>query len=125
MARKRAPGLTEREAEIMSILWDLGNGTVEDVRARMKNTPAASTVRTLMGIMVDRDLIADDGSSYSKQFHPRIDKPKAQASALRTLIDGLFAGSAEDLVLRLVDEGDVDLGQLRRLLRKSPQKRDR
>ena len=118
MARKRSAGLTEREAEIMSILWDVGSATVEEVRARMKNGPTASTVRTLMGIMVERGLIADDGSAYARDYTPRVEKDDVQASALRRLIDGLFAGSAEDLVLRLMDEGEVDLEQLSRLKRK-------
>ena len=123
MARKRSQGLTEREAEIMSILWELGNASVEDVRRRMENSPAASTVRTLIGIMVERGLVADDGSVYGKQFHARVDKSDAQASALRRLIDNLFAGSTEDLLVRLVDEGEVDVEQLKKRLQKKIRRR--
>lgn len=115
MPRKKTKGFTEREAEIMAILWERGNASVEEIRERLVGVPSASTVRTLLAIMADRGLVADDGKGYAKSYHPRIDQAEAQGSALRRLIDGLFAGSAEALLLRLVDEGKVDLEQLQRL----------
>jgi BlaI family penicillinase repressor len=124
MARKRTQGLTEREAEIMSILWELGKASVEDIRARLHNKPAASTVRTLLGIMVERGLVADDGSAYAKQYHSCIDQSEAQGSALRRLIDNLFAGSTEDLLVRLVDAGEVDVEQLKERLNKKTSSRE-
>ena len=44
MARKRTTGFTDREAEILSILWDLGEASVEDIRRRLSGNPTASTV---------------------------------------------------------------------------------
>ena len=118
MARKRTQGLTEREAEIMSILWELDQASVEEIRSRLKNKPSANTVRTLLGIMVERDLVEDDGSVYAKQYYPRIDQAEAQGPALRRLVDNLFAGSTEELLMHLVDEGKVDIEQLKRLQRR-------
>jgi predicted transcriptional regulator len=115
MPRKRTQGFTEREAEIMSILWELGEASVEQIRERLTGAPTASTVRTLLAIMADRGLVADDGKGYAKRYHARINRAEAQGSALRRLIDNLFAGSAEALVLRLVDEGKVDIEQLQHL----------
>ena len=118
MSRQRTQGLTEREAEIMSILWELDQASVEEIRSRLKNKPSANTVRTLLGIMVERDLVEDDGSVYAKQYYPRIDQAEAQGPALRRLVDNLFAGSTEELLMHLVDEGKVDIEQLKRLQRR-------
>lgn len=115
MPRKKSKGLTEREAEIMSILWERGSASVEEIRERLTGPPSASTVRTLLAIMADRGLVADDGKGYAKRHHARVDRAEAQGPALRRMIDTLFAGSAEALLLRLVDEGEVDLHQLQRL----------
>ncbi len=115
MSRKKTKGLTEREAEIMAVLWDLGEASVEGIRERLKGAPSASTVRTLLAIMADRGLVADDGKGYAKRYRARLDRADAQGSALRRMIDTLFAGSAEALVLRLIDAGDVDLDRLQRL----------
>ena len=115
MARKRTQGLTEREAEIMSILWEQGRASVEEIRRQLRDEPAASTVRTLLSIMVERGLVGDDGSVYAKKFHPLVEQSEAQGSALRRIIDSLFAGSTEEMLVRLVDEGEVDIEQLKRL----------
>lgn len=115
MARKRTKGLTEREAEIMAILWELQEATVEDIRERLPGAPSASTVRTLLAIMTDRGLVADNGKEYARRYRARLDQTEVQRSALRKLIDGLFAGSTEAMLLHLIDEGEVDVEQLKRL----------
>ncbi len=115
MPRKRTQGLTDREAEIMSILWDISDASVEDIRERLSDTPSASTVRTLLAIMVDRGLVAHDGAEYAKRYRTRLDRSEAQWPALRRLIDRLYAGSTEALLVHLVDQGEVDLEQLKRL----------
>ncbi|OGG46788.1 MAG: hypothetical protein A3F84_12450 [Candidatus Handelsmanbacteria bacterium RIFCSPLOWO2_12_FULL_64_10] len=99
----------------MSILWERGSASVEEIRERLTGAPSASTVRTLLAIMADRGLVADDGKGYARRYHARLNRAEAQGPALRRMIDTLFAGSAEALVLRLVDEGEVDLEQLQRL----------
>lgn len=118
MVRKRSPGPTEREAEILAILWDNPGADVETIRQRLKDTPSANTVRTLLGIMVERGLVEDDGKTYGRTYHARVRQDEIQRSALRRLTDTLFAGSAEEVVLRLVDEGEVNAEQLKRIQQK-------
>ena len=115
MARNRTAGLTEREAEIMSVIWELGEASVEEIRLRLKNRPAASTVRTLLAIMVERKLIQDDGSVYAKRFRATADQSSVQGSALRRLVDSLFSGSTEEMLMRLVDDGEIDAEQIKAL----------
>ena len=115
MPRKRTKGLTERETEILSILWELGSASVEEIRTRLPGVPSASTVRSLMGIMEERGLIVDDGTGYGKRYSSCVSQSEAQATAAQRLIETLFAGSAEALLLRLVDAGKVDAEQLKRV----------
>ena len=115
MPRKRTEGLTDREAEIMAVLWQMGQASVEDIRQRLEGRPAASTVRSLLAIMAERGLVADDNTVYAKKYRPKLDQSQAQDSALRRVIDRLFSGSTEELLVRLIDEGAVDSAQLERL----------
>ena len=115
MPRKRTQGLTDREAEIMSILWKEGEASTEEIRRHLPGKPSANTVRTLLRIMVERNLVADDGSKYSKKFRALIPESEARGSALRRLVNNLFAGSTEELLVHLVDEGKVDVEQLKDL----------
>ena len=123
MPRKRTQGLTDREAEIMAVLWQLGQASVEDIRPRLEGRPAASTVRSLLAIMVERGLVAHDDTVYAKKYRPKLDQSQAQDSALQRLIDRLFSGSTEELLVRLVDEGGVDDAQLERLRQRLRQRR--
>jgi BlaI family transcriptional regulator, penicillinase repressor len=120
MPRKRTQGLTDREAEIMSILWKEKDASAEEIRQQLANKPSANTVRTLLNIMAERNLVADDGSKYGKKFRPLIPQSKARDSALRRLVDSLFAGSTEEMLVHLVDEGEVDIEQLKRLQKHIP-----
>lgn len=123
MPRKKTKGLTEREAEIISILWELGEATVEDIRARLPGTPSASTVRSLLGIMEERRLITDDGRGYGRHYRALVGEAEIQRSALRRLVDTLFAGSTEAVLLRLMDDANVDMDQIRALHEQLQQRR--
>ena len=115
MPRKPTTGPTEREAEILAILWQAGEADVEEIRQELSDTPTANTVRTLLGIMVKRGLVHDDGRAYARKFRARVAKAQMQGSALRRLMDTFFAGSAEEVILRLVDEGELDGEKLKEL----------
>ena len=115
MARKRSKGLTDRETEILSILWELGEASVEDIRQMLTNPPSASTIRGLIRIMEERGLIADDGSGYGKHYHALAPKKNVQTSAAQRLVDTFFSGSTEALLLHLMDEGKVDFKRLEAL----------
>ena len=124
MPRKRTEGLTDREAEIMAVLWQMGQASVEGIRQRLEGRPAASTVRSLLAIMAERGLVADDNTVYAKKYRPKLGQSQAQDSALRRVIDRLFSGSTEELLVRLIDEGAVDSAQLERLQKRLRERRD-
>ena len=118
MARKRTKGFTEREAEILSVLWDMGQASVADIRKRLIGSPTASTVRTLLTVMAGRRFVADDGTGYAKLYHAKINKQAGQHSALKRLIDTVFGGSTEAMLLRLMEEEEVDIERLKKLRKK-------
>ena len=115
MPPRRHDAPTDREAEILAILWEKGETDVEGIRAGLTDRPTANTVRTLLGIMLERGLVADDGRAYGRKYRALVPRAQIQCSALRRLVDTLFAGSAAEVVLRLVDEGEVDAEQLQKL----------
>ena len=115
MPRKRTTGFTEREIEILTILWDAGEASVEDIRTKLTGTPTGSTVRTLLSVMVDRGFVVDNGKGYAKLYRACIDRLEGQRSALQKFIDTVFSGSTDALLLRLMDNEDVDLDRLKAL----------
>ena len=119
MPRRRTQGLTDRESEILAILWDEGAIDVEQVRQRLDGQPTANTVRTLLAIMVERGLVTDDGRDYRRTYSAQVPRQEVQRSALRRLVDSLFGGSPEEVILHLVDEGEVDADTLAALQKRA------
>lgn len=117
MPGRRQEGMTGRETEIMHVIWSLGEGTVEDIRDRLSEDLANSTVRTLLSIMEDKGYVGFHKAGKAKVFRALIPREEAQASALRNLTHRLFQESADQLVARLVEDEQISLEELDRLRR--------
>jgi predicted transcriptional regulator len=115
MARRRSAGLTEREAEILAILWREGEATVEQIRSELEDRPTTATVRKLLALMRERGLVDGDGRRPAPRYRALHRARVFQGPATRRLLDTHFGGSAYGLVRCLVDEGWIDGGDLLRL----------
>ncbi|MFO0958899.1 MAG: BlaI/MecI/CopY family transcriptional regulator [Isosphaeraceae bacterium] len=117
MARPPSDTLTEREAQLMAVLWDRGPATVEQVREAVADPLADSTVRTMLRILEAKGYVERDLASRAHVYRPVVDRRNAQRSAARKLVDRLFDGSAAVLVQRLVEDRQLDAQQIEELRR--------
>ena len=117
MARGRSETLTEREAAIMDVIWRLGVATAEEVRVGLPDPPHDSTIRTLLRVLESKGYVRHEvvGKAYS--YRAVVDRQKAQRHALGSLLARFFGGSAEDLVLRLIEDDQITPEQLAELRR--------
>lgn len=118
MARPAEEGLTGRESQIISVLWERGEATVEEIRGQLPGDLAGSTIRTLLQIMHDKGYVGFTKRGKAKVYRPLAAREEVQTSALRTLSTRLFQGSAGLLVARLVEEEEISLEELDALRRK-------
>ena len=124
MARPPSETLTGREAQIMEVLWRLGEATAEQVRAGLPDAPHDSTVRTLLRVLATKGYVGREAAGKAFVYRPAVARAGAQRQALRDLIARLFAGSAEDLVLRLIEDDRLSAEQLDEI-RRAAEKGDR
>ncbi len=126
MARHKTATLTDGELQIMDVLWDRGDATVRDVLEVLRGdrTVAYSTVQTMLGILADKGFadVRKEGRAFV--YRPLIGREQARTTALRHLISRFFGGSPEALAQALVNEGDVDLMEIRRLQQELADKED-
>lgn len=115
MARMPHEGLTARENQIMNVLWQRGEATVEEIRDRLNASLAGSTIRTLLNIMEEKGYVDFYKQSKAKVFRPLVEKREAQSSALRMLKERLFHGSTSMLLARLVEDEDISPEEFERL----------
>jgi len=120
--RRKSRTLTGQELEIMKIVWVLGSATVRDVyeALRLDRTVAYTTVLTMMKIMAQKGHLKKARQDRAFVYSPARPKNQTVRSMVDDLIDRLFNGAAEPLLLHLVEErlSEKDLNKLRRMIEK-------
>jgi BlaI family penicillinase repressor len=120
VARPPSGTLTGREAQIMDVVWRLGTATAEQVREALPQSLHDSTVRTLLRVLESKGYLRHEARGKAYVYSAAVERTKAQRNALRDVLARFFAGSAEDLVLRLVEDEQLTTEQLDDLRRARP-----
>jgi predicted transcriptional regulator len=109
------PSFTPREMDVMSILWDLGSATVAEVKERMPDPLAYTTVLSLMRTLEEKELVRHEEEGRAYRYYPLVDWRDAGQGELRRLLRKVFKGSPELLLLQLVSDRKLDEEELRRI----------
>jgi predicted transcriptional regulator len=119
MPRKPSPALTDAEARVMAVLWQLETATVGDVVAALapERTVSYSTVQTILRILEDKGYVAHDKVARAFIYRPVVDERQARRRALRHLATRLFNGSPSLLVMNVLHDEEMDPAELQRLKR--------
>jgi len=110
---------TDRELDVMSVLWDLDSATVAEVREQLADELAYTTVLTVLRTLEQKGYVGHTGEGRAHRYRPLVKREAAGRSALRRLVDKVFDGSSEMLLTQLVSDknlSDEELRRLRRLL---------
>lgn len=106
---------TDREADLMQVLWDRGPSTVAEVRASLTDELAYTTVLTVLRTLEAKGYVRHEEEGRGHRYFAAVKQQAAQESALRHITSKLFKGSAELLLTRLVSDKALTPVQLRRL----------
>jgi predicted transcriptional regulator len=117
MARKPSPALTDAEARVMAVLWQLETATVADVlkELRKKRSMTYSTVQTMLRILETKGYVTHEKVARAFIYRPVVDQRQARRRALRHLVNRLFENSPSLLVLNVLDDDRIDPVELKRL----------
>lgn len=122
MANKAKPGrFTEAELELMNILWESGQSTVQEVVLRLPpGRPLAyTTVQTVLNVLHRKGSVRRKLRDRAYHYEAAVSRFDAASTALRDLVGKLFGGSAEELVLAMVKSRQLSpqkLSELRKLV---------
>ena len=107
MARPRAKELTERELEVMHVFWTRGQSTASEVRdelAAAARDLAYTTVATLVRILTEKGFLEQINSERPFQYRPVRDFEEVSGSIVGDLVQRVFHGSREQLLVRLLEQ---------------------
>jgi predicted transcriptional regulator len=106
------PDLTKLELKIMQVIWRLGSSTVTAVQAEMDPPLAYTTVQTMLNILERKGKLKRELQGRAYVYTAKVSEAKALRQSLRDLIDRMFGGSSEELVMSLLKAGQIDADKL-------------
>ena len=106
---------TDRELDVMSVLWDVGPATVAEVRERIADDLAYTTVLTILRTLEQKGYVSHTEDGRAHRYKPLVKREVAGRTALRRLVDKVFDGSPELLLTQLVSDKNLSDEELRRL----------
>jgi predicted transcriptional regulator len=112
------PALTRLELKIMQVIWRLGASTVTAVQAELTPPLAYTTVQTMLNILERKGKLRRTLEGRAYVYSAAVSEDKAVGQVLRDLVDRIFDGSSEDLVMSLLKTRQIDPRTLARLTRK-------
>jgi len=125
--RAKSPTLTDQELEIMKAVWDRSTVTVRDVYEALlaKRKVAYTTVMTMMNILEQKGHL--EKTLEDRAYVYRSTRPRNQVlrGMVREFVNRVFNGSAEPLLLHLVEDrklSEKDIEEIRALIRKERSK---
>jgi predicted transcriptional regulator len=118
--------LTQRELDIMSVLWDLGEATVTEVRDRVDPDLAYTSISSMIRTLEIKGYVSHRrGAGKTHVYFPAIEPEAAGKSALGRVLDKIYGGSPIKLLAHLVDQrrlSDKELARMRDLLKRAPKR---
>ncbi len=117
MPRTKEKLLTNLELKLMNIVWKLREARVKDVKnALPRRKPLAySTVLTVMRILERKGFVRHETDNRTYVYYPIVSRDEVVQSMLRNMANRLFDGSAELLMVNVLEKEDLSLDELRRL----------
>lgn len=113
MAKTPNPtGLTRLELRIMQAVWKRGAGTVTEVQSELDPPLAYTTVQTMLNILERKGQLKRELEGRAYVYTPRVTEAKALGQQLRDLVDRMFGGSSEELVMSLLKSRQIDAKKL-------------
>jgi predicted transcriptional regulator len=107
--------LGDRELDVMGVLWDLGSGTVSEVRDKLPADLAYTTVLTILRNLEAKGFVDHVTEGKAHRYAPKVARRAARRSALAKILDKLFHGSPEQLVAQLVEDEELSAEDMKRL----------
>ena len=114
MPRRPAKTFTDKELEIMRVIWERGEASAREIQARLPGPPHYNTVLTIIRVLERKRHLTHRAEGKSHIYRARQRPSKSRGHVLGHLIEHVFGGSPASLVLHLAETGDLSEADLHR-----------
>lgn len=117
MGKRDLETLTKLELQIMQVIWRQGASNVAEVQGGLEQELAYTTVQTMLNILARKGKLRRKLRGRAYEYSATVSEDRASRSAVRDLIDRVFGGSAEELVMSLIKTRQIDAKKIAELTR--------
>ena len=107
--------ITERELDIMSVLWQRGSGTVAEVHKALGEPVGYTGVLKMLQILESKEMVRHEQEGRAYRYFPLMQPADAGGRALGKIVDKIFHGSAELALARLVSGRNLNADEVKRM----------
>ena len=118
MGEQDKDGLTKLELQIMQVIWRRGTSNVGEVQEGLEQQLAYTTVQTMLNILHRKGKLKRKLQGRAYEYSATVSEAKALSHALRDVVDRMFGGSSEELVMSLIKSKQLDAKKIAELSRR-------
>ncbi|GGG64231.1 BlaI/MecI/CopY family transcriptional regulator [Edaphobacter dinghuensis] len=118
MGEQDKEGLTKLELQIMQVIWRRGTSNVGEVQEGLEQQLAYTTVQTMLNILHRKGKLKRKLQGRAYEYSATVTEAKALSHALRDVVDRMFGGSSEELVMSLIKNKQIDAKKIAELSRR-------
>ena len=107
MAEREKDTLTKLELQIMQVIWRQGASNVGAVQAGLEQQLAYTTVQTMLNILHRKGKLKRKLNGRAYEYSATVTEARASGHAVRDLVDRMFGGSSEELVMSLIKSRQI------------------
>ena len=118
MAKREKEKLTGLELQIMQVIWRVGPSNVGAVQEGLEQRLAYTTVQTMLNILEKKGKLKRRLRGRAFEYSAVVTEAKASSHAVRDLVDRMFGGSSEELVMSLIKSKQIDAKKIAELTKR-------
>jgi len=117
MGKKKLRAMSPAETEILRLVWQLKEATVQNIRAQLPagRTLAYNTVQTLLCRLEEKGYLKHRDKGRAHVFSPCVEREEVIKTTVRDFLGRLFGGDPKPLVQFLAEDGKIDEEDIKRL----------
>jgi predicted transcriptional regulator len=115
MGDREKETLTKLELQLMQVIWRQGVSNVSAVQAGLEQQLAYTTVQTMLNILHRKGKLKRKLNGRAYEYSATVTEAKASGHAVRDLVDRMFGGSSEELVMSLIKSRQIDVKKIAEL----------
>ena len=124
MSEHEKETLTKLELQIMQVIWKRGTSNVGEVQEGLEQELAYTTVQTMLNILERKGKLKRKLRGRAYEYSAVVTEAKALHHAVRDLVDRMFGGSSEELVMSLIKSKQIDAAKIAKLSKKLDEEGD-